>query len=151
MDSFKFYLFINLLILGCMEVNINQPRSRAFTIFLRYLQLSLQLIIALEISKIDALNCTDTMLKIGQPVSIIMLVFNLLAVAILRCRQGFDRRIFFVAFAINIILAGVSMVVGFGEVGQSNSCAGNKVLSLFTGLVSLITIIISIFALVAPF
>ena len=69
-----------------MEVNVNEPKSRAFTIFLRYFQLSLQLIIALEISKIDALNCSLTMLSILEPVSIIMIIFNLLCLTILRCR-----------------------------------------------------------------
>lgn len=48
-----------------MEVNVNEPRSRAFNIFLRYIQLALQLLIGLEISKIDANLCSNILLQIG--------------------------------------------------------------------------------------
>lgn len=69
-----------------MEVNVNEPRSRAFTIFLRFLHLGLQLIIGMEISKIGANLCTNTLLTIGEPVAIILILFNIIAIAVLRCR-----------------------------------------------------------------
>lgn len=43
------------------------------------------------------------------------------------------------------------MVVGFGEAGESNSCASNKILHLFVGLESLIAILIAMLSLIGPF
>jgi hypothetical protein len=98
-------------------VDVNQPISRAFCISLRFLQLGLSLMIAQFISKIDNTNCSQTLVTIGLPISYILLAINILAIIIFRIRKAFHRIVFFVYYAINIILAGVVMILGFGGIG----------------------------------
>lgn len=89
--------------------------------------------IAQFISKIGNTDCSSTVVTIGLPISYILVGINILSIIILRCKQVFNRRIFFAHYAANIILAGVAMVIGLGGIGEPNSCANNKVLHRFVG------------------
>jgi hypothetical protein len=73
--------------------------------------------IAQFISKIANTDCSTTMITIGLPISYILIGINLLSIIIIRWKQLFNRKVFFVLYAINIILAGVVMVVGLGGIG----------------------------------
>jgi hypothetical protein len=57
------------------------------------------------------------MITIGLPISYILLAINILSIIIIRWKQMFNRKIFFAHYAVNIILAGVCRVVGFGGIG----------------------------------
>lgn len=70
-----------------MEVDVSEPRSRAFNIFLRYFHLGISLLVASLISSLQATNCSTTFLKIGQPISYILLGLNLVFILVLRCRK----------------------------------------------------------------
>ena len=130
-------------------VDVNEPLSRAFSISLRFFQLGLQLMISQFVSKIGNTDCSQTLVTIGLPISYILLGLNVIAIIIFRCKQMFNRKAFFILYALNIILAGVVMIVGFGGIGETNSCANNKVLHRYVGFQSLITMIVSAIALFA--
>jgi|LakMenEpi03Aug12_release.lakeMendotaPanAssembly.Ray.scaffolds.fasta_scaffold79201_3 hypothetical protein len=98
-------------------VDVNEPISRAFCISLRFLQLGLSLMIAQFVSKIANTDCSKTLVTIGLPISYILLGINIIAIIVFRCKQIFNRKVFFVYYAINIILAGVMMIIGFGGIG----------------------------------
>lgn len=59
----------------------------------------------------------------------------------------FNQKVFYSLYAVNIILSGVVMIVGFGGIGETNSCANNKVIHRYAGFQSLITIAISVMTL----
>lgn len=132
-------------------VDVNEPVSRAFSVSLRFLQLGLQLLTAQLISRISSENCSQTLVTIGLPISYIFLGVNLLAIFIIHCRKMYNRKIFFTYYAANIILAGVIMVVGLGGIGETNSCANNRVVHRFAGFQSLVTIGVSAIILFGPF
>lgn len=69
------------------------------------------------ISKISNTDCSQTLVTIGLPISYIILGLNLIAILVIRCKQWFNRKVFFVFYAVNVILAGVVMIVGFGGIG----------------------------------
>ncbi len=73
--------------------------------------------IAQFISKISNTDCSQTLVTIGLPVCYILLALNAIAIIVLRCKQWFNRKVFFVLYAVNVILAGVIMIVGFGGIG----------------------------------
>jgi hypothetical protein len=91
------------------------------------------------------------MVTIGLPISYILIGINVLSILIIRCKAWFNRKVFFAHYAVNIILAGVVMVVGFGGIGEPKRCANNKVLHRYVGLQSLLTIIVSVLTLLGPF
>lgn len=132
-------------------VDVNEPISRAFTIGLRFLQLGLQILIGQLISKISNDNCSQTLVTIGLPMSYIFLGMNLIAILVIHCKKLYNRRIFFTYYAANIILAGVIMVVGLGGIGETNSCANNRVVHRFAGFQSLFTMGVSAIVLFGPF
>ena len=103
--------------------------------------------IAQFISKIGNTDCSQTLITIGLPISYILLGINIIAIILFRVRRLFNRKVFFVYYAVNIILAGVIMIVGFGGIGESNSCANNQVLHRYSGFQSLVVIVISAMAL----
>ena len=125
-----------------MEVDINEAKSRAFNLLLRFCQLGIQIFVASYISKVDHISCSSTFLTICLPISYILILFNILGILILRCRDAFSRTPFFVALAIDFILAGIVLVMGFAEIGESNSCANNKILHRFGGFEALICLLI---------
>ena len=116
-----------------MEVDINEAKSRAFNFFLRFLQLGIQVFIATEISRIDHHQCSNTFVTIAVPISLILVAINLIFILVIRCRENFPRVPFFVVLGANYIMGGVIMVMGFAEIGESNSCANNKILHRFGG------------------
>lgn len=132
-------------------VNVNEPISRAFSINLRFLQLGLQLLISQLISKIANTDCSTTVVTIGLPISYILIAINLISIVVIRWKQAFNRKVFFAHYALNIILAGVAMVVGLGGIGEPNSCANNRVLHKYVGFQSLLAIILSVMTLFGPF
>lgn len=73
--------------------------------------------IAQFVSKIANEDCSQTLVTIGLPISYILLGINLIAILLLRCRQVFNQKAFYVLCAVNVILAGVIMIVGFGGIG----------------------------------
>lgn len=132
-------------------VDVNEPISRGFSISLRFFQLGLELMIAQFVSKIANEDCSQTLVTIGLPISYILLGINLVAILLLRCRQVFNQKAFYVLCAVNVILAGVVMIVGFGGIGETNSCANNKVVHRYAGFQTLITIVVSVMTLFGEF
>lgn len=103
------------------------------------------------ISKIANTDCSTTLITIGLPISYILIGLNLLALLLFRWKQTFHRPAFFVLYALNIILAGVVMIVGFGGIGETNSCAGNKVVHRYVGFQALVMMAVSAMTLFGEF
>lgn len=91
------------------------------------------------------------MVTIGLPISYILLGLNFIAIILLRWKKLYNRKVFFALYAADVILAGVIMVVGLGGIGESNSCANNKVMHRYAGFQSMITIVVSVMAIFGPF
>lgn len=80
-----------------------------------------------------------------------MLIINLIAVLVIKIKGYWNRKVFFAVFAVDVVLAGVAMVVALGGIGESNSCANNHVVHRFVGFQTLITMIVSAMVLFGPF
>lgn len=132
-------------------VDVNEPLSRAFSISLRFFQFGLQLMVAQFISKIVNNDCSQTLVTIGLPISYILLGLNFIAILLFRWKNIFNRKAFFILYGINIILAGVVMIVGFGGIGETNSCANNKVVHRYVGFQALIVMVVSAMTLFGEF
>ncbi|CAM6001007.1 unnamed protein product [Sphagnum balticum] len=100
-----------------MEVDISEPKSRSFNIFLRFFQLGLALVIGILISKLDQTNCNDQFYGLISIVGSVLIGINLLAMVYLRCREAFPKVAFFVVFIADLILAGIFLVISFAGVG----------------------------------
>ena len=96
---------------------MSESQSRSFSLFLRFFHLGINLLVAQLISKIQNTACSNTYTAIGLPISYILIALNLIFILILRCKQKFNRKAFFVGLALDVVLAGVSMVLGFGGIG----------------------------------
>lgn len=126
-----------------MDFSIDQPITRTYSTHLRYFQFAIQATLCHLITRIDSNSCSSTISSIGQPISIILLVFNAVALVILRCTKTYSRKIFIFALVVNVILTGVIMLFGLFGIGETNSCANNRVLHRFVGCEALIAIIVS--------
>lgn len=134
-----------------MEVDINEAKSRQFNLLLRFFQFGLQIFVSSYISKVDNIGCSTTFVTISIPISYILLIFNAIALAVTRCRDNYSRVLFFIALGANFIMVGVVMVIGFSEIGESNSCANNKIVHRYAGFQALICLIISALIIKGPF
>lgn len=132
-------------------MDVNERKSRAFNLLLRFFHLGLQIFIASYISKIDNASCSQTFHTICLPISYILLILNLLAIVIIRCRDNFNRTLFFVVLGANAIMAAVTLIMGFAGIGESNSCANNKIIHRFAGFEGLICLLVGGIILKAPF
>lgn len=47
-----------------MQIDINEGRSRAFNIFLRFMQLAASMIVAIETAKLDSQDCDPQFYKL---------------------------------------------------------------------------------------
>lgn len=68
-------------------MDISESKSRAFNIFLRFIQLSLSTIIALYICELDNAICDNSFFKLIIVVGYIMLAVNLIAILYMRCKE----------------------------------------------------------------
>ena len=100
-----------------MEIDINEGKSKAFNIFLRFLQLGLSLVIAYHVTTLVGSECHTEFMKILQPVSYVLVGLNLVAMIYLRCREKFARPEFFIFYALNLIVCGVVVVMGIAGAG----------------------------------
>lgn len=98
-------------------MDISEPITRSFNISLRFFHLGLQLLVSQLISKINNNECSTTLLTIGLPISYIILIINLIAILVMKLKGFWNRKVFFVLFGVNVVLAGVCMVVGLGGMG----------------------------------
>lgn len=126
-----------------MNFSINQPIIRTYSSHLRYFQFAIQATLCHLITRIDSNSCSSTISSVGQPISIILLVFNAVALAILKCTKTYSRRICIGSLILNLILTSAIMLFGLFGIGETNSCANNRVLHRFVGCEALIAIITS--------
>ena len=134
-----------------MQVDLSESRSKAFNIFLRFIQLAIALLTAIIVVKFYAVNCSTTFYTTILVGSIALLLISSISNICFRCREGFSKTFFFVLLAICIILTGIMLVVSFVGVGQSNVCASNRVTYRFMLIYILVIIVINALILFGPF
>lgn len=99
-------------------MNMDQPVTRAFSCHLRFLQLALQTIVALLIAKMGDTGCSTMIITVGQIVFAALLIVNFLSIVLIKCtNKVVSRRVFWVIYAINLVLAGVLLFAGLLGIG----------------------------------
>lgn len=130
-----------------MEVDINEPKSKAFNILLRMLQLSLQLISGYWASKHEfAPGCDYTIPNIISYVAYVLAALNFVAVIVTRCAKKFPRALFFVVFAIDFLIALAIIIVL--AIKSNYNCAAAKIYQQFSLIEAAIAIVVSFVILI---
>jgi hypothetical protein len=102
-----------------MEVDINEPKSRAFNIFLRMFQLGLQLILGYWASRFNNLSgCSYSTSDIISYVAYALTTLNLIALLINQCSSKFSRGLFFTVYLLDIVIA-IGIIAMQAIVGHS--------------------------------
>lgn len=132
-------------------MDINEPKSRSFNMYLRYFQMGLQVLIASKLSEINSTSCEYTFQRIGQIVTIGLIAINLIAMIVTRCTTNFPRAFFFVIFIIDLILAAIITILGIVGMTEYNSCANNRVLHRFVMVEGIISVVLTFMIIMLPF
>jgi hypothetical protein len=117
-----------------MEVDVSEPKSRSFNIFLRFFQLGLSLTITILICKLDTTGCDTSYHQLISIAAYALTAISLLALLYLRCRDAFPKLEFFILFIVSLILAGIIIVISIAGFGINNNCAPNHVMYEFATL-----------------
>jgi len=131
-----------------MEVDINEPKSKAFNIFLRMLQLSLQLISGYWASRHQGVGaCEYSVPALTSYVAYGLAGLNLVALFSIRCSKKFPKILFFIIFILDFLIALAIIALQFFK--GISGCATTKVYQEFSLIEALATIIICILILAA--
>ncbi len=113
--------------------------------------MGLQVLIASKLSEINSASCEFTFQKIGQIITIAIILLNLIAMIVTRCADNFPRIFFFIIFLIDLILAAIVIVLGIVGMQEYNSCANNRVLHRFVMMEGLISVVLAFMIILLPF
>lgn len=114
-----------------MEVDINEPKSKAFNVFLRMFQLGCQLIIAYWALKSDGVSACDFNIpNITSYIAYGLAAFNLVSLIAIRCSDGFPRCLFFVVFILDVLAALAIIIIN--AVNGYKGCASDKIFYQFS-------------------
>ena len=148
----QFYWFIYILALcWLMQIDINEGRSRAFNIFLRFLQLGLSCVVAIETAKLDNNKCSTQFYKLVEITSIALTLISLVGNLYFRCRDGFNKTFFFILLAICIVISAIMLIVSFAGYGADNVCPGNKTVFRFIVIETIAIILMNLLVLFGAF
>lgn len=134
-----------------MQVDISESRSRAFNLFLRFAQLGISLIAAIECCKLGSDGCNTSFYKLVEASCIILTLISFFGNIYFRCRDGFHKNFFFVVLALCIIVVGIILIVSFAGYGESNVCASNRIAFRFMVIDIIAVVIINLLILFASF
>jgi hypothetical protein len=110
-----------------MQVDLSESKSRAFNLFLRFIQLGIALLASIIIVRFYSVNCSASFYQVILIGSILLLAISIISNVCFRCREGFGKTFFFVLMAFCLIVAAVMLVLAFAGYGQANVCASNRV------------------------
>lgn len=67
------------------------------------------------------------------------------------CTNSFQRILFFVCFILNLLFAGIIVILGVIGLAEYNSCANNRVLHRFAMIEGLIAVVLAFMIILLPF
>jgi hypothetical protein len=134
-----------------MESDISEPKSRSFNLFLRFFQLGLSLTAAAVISQLLSSSCIDDTFKLMALLSMVMVVFNFIAMVSLRCSVNFPKCGFIMAYIIDIGLSAAIVLLALRDYQTSQNCAFSALLFRFFIVEIGLYVIMSFLILVLPF
>lgn len=130
-----------------MEVDINEPKSKAFNIFLRMFQLGGQLALAYWASRFEGVTqCDYVTPDIVSYIAYALAALNLASVIYVRCSNKFPRGFFFLIFILDLLM--VLGVILLQLIRNPTNCAANKLFYQFSIIECVIAIILCIVILV---
>jgi hypothetical protein len=112
-------------------MDINEPKSRSFNIFLRYFQAGLQILASCLLSQISSSACNSSYQKVTLILSLSLILINLISMTVTRCSATFPRLFFFTLLILNLLISCIIVVFALIGLTEMNVCANNKVLERF--------------------
>jgi hypothetical protein len=108
-----------------MEVDLNEPKSRAFNIFLRMFQLSLQLILGYWATHFrNSSKCYYNISDIVSYIAYALAAINFFALLINQCSKKFSRGLFWTVYILDLLIAAaiiaVQIILGHSECASAN-------------------------------
>lgn len=126
-----------------MQVDFNQPKNRAFNIFIRVFQLSIQLIAGYWASKHQFVEgCNNNIPNITSYLAYVLAALNLTALIAIRFSKKFPRFLFISVYIIDFAITLAIIIVQ--AVRSRSQCAAAKVYELFSMIESITAIVVSI-------
>ena len=110
-----------------METDINEPKSRAFNLFLRVLQLGLSLAMTVAVAELKCKQCIPMDgYRAVEVMCLLVLVAGAIGLAVMRCSAAHPKIPFLMLLVGTLVLlSGVVLVVVLNYVG-STDCAFNE-------------------------
>ena len=137
-----------------MEVDINEPNSKFFNVFLRMVQLGGQVALAYWAVRWYEYEgiCGHLFLDIASYIAYALVLFNLIAVVVIRCSHKFPRCFCFFLYVLDLLMCGALIAQYFILKSDTNAnlCAADRAFSEFSSLTAAIFVIISFLVLIAP-
>lgn len=94
-----------------MEADINEPKSKAFNIYLRIFQLGFQIVLGYWALKLfHPEECTQQYIESSTYIGYVVLFIGLVSIIVVRCSDRFPRVYFFLTYILFILL-GIGIIV----------------------------------------
>ncbi len=132
-------------------MDINEPKSRSFNIFLRYFQAGLQILASCLLSQISSGACNSSYQKVTLILSLTLICVNLISMTVTRCSPTFPRIFFFIFLIINLLISCIIVILALIGLTEMNVCANNKVLERFVLIEMVIAVVLGFMVLILPF
>ena len=138
-----------------MEVDINEPNSKFFNVFLRMLQLSGQIALAywaVRSHEYHAQSCDLLLITIASYLAYFLFFLNLAGIITIRCSNRFPRCVCFVLYLLDLLICAAFIAQYFILKGNSKitQCAATRAFSEFSALSAAIFAVLSLVILIAP-
>jgi hypothetical protein len=126
-----------------MESDINYPKSKAFNIFLRFLQLSLTLACTIFVGEFVEKTCITPEFRIVEGLVGVVLLVSLLALVTLKCTAAHPKLAFIVFFVLDLAAVVAIALFSLGDILMGQGCAASNVFyQYYLGATALYTLLV---------
>jgi len=133
-----------------MNSDVNQAKSRAFNVLLRFFQLALSLCATFFVTLMYT-SCLDQYFELIRGVGIAMAVVNLLAMLYMRFRPHHPKTGFLAIYTLNIVGSVIIMIFGAANMHESVKCPTKTMLYQYYIAIIPAYLLLSIMILTMPF
>lgn len=134
-----------------MQTDVNQAKSRAFNIHLRFLQLGLCLMFSFIVDRFFNITCAQITFQIINVMGISMAVISGGAIAFLMFRKYHHKYVFIVIYCIDLVICTIIVIYSAVNYHQSANCPTKTFLYIYYLTNIPLYFILSLMILFMPF
>lgn len=110
-----------------MESDLSYPKSRAFNVFFRFLQLGLSLGCGVFISQLVEKSCIDNQYRLIELLSLVVILVSFIGLLMIKCSKNHPKVGFILLFLIDVGLLVAILVFAIQNYQNAQNCALTKV------------------------